>query len=285
MSYLSQVKKATPQPPVVTIIGFPGVGKTSLAATFENPIFIQAENASTVFESVPEELQPAFLPQIPIANKASATKPSEVILAQLRELAQADHGFKTLVFDIVTAMNAMLENEIVMFDEKDAPNIMEAAGGFGKGLVQVAAIHAKIRAACEHLRKAKGMTIVFLAHSGIVKIKNRPDVDPYSTWSIDVPEATRKIYIAGSDAVLYMKTREYVTGAESGKKGDIKKYGRVVSTGERYLIAAGDGVTGYVDAKNRYNMPLEIEVEEGKNPLLQYIPYLNSTTSQQTSEE
>ena len=68
MSFLEQVKKATPQAPVVTIVGFVGSGKSSLAGLFPNAIFIQAENATSVFETMPEELQPAFFPQLPIAN-------------------------------------------------------------------------------------------------------------------------------------------------------------------------------------------------------------------------
>jgi len=48
MSYLEKAKKAEPQAPVLTIVGFPGVGKSTIAALFPAPIFIQAENASTV---------------------------------------------------------------------------------------------------------------------------------------------------------------------------------------------------------------------------------------------
>ena len=64
MSFLEQVKKATPQAPVVTIVGFAGSGKSSLAGLFPNPIFIQAENATSVFETVSDDLQPAFFPTI-----------------------------------------------------------------------------------------------------------------------------------------------------------------------------------------------------------------------------
>ena len=60
MSFLEQVKKATPQAPVITVVGFAGSGKSSLAGLFPSPIFIQAENATSVFETVSDELQPAF---------------------------------------------------------------------------------------------------------------------------------------------------------------------------------------------------------------------------------
>ena len=68
MSFLEQVKKPVPQAPVITIVGFAGSGKSSLAGRFNKPIFIQAENATSVFEHWPEDKQPSFFPQLPSPN-------------------------------------------------------------------------------------------------------------------------------------------------------------------------------------------------------------------------
>lgn len=274
MSYLSKVTKAAPQAPVITIVGFPGVGKSTLAALFPSPIFVQAENATSVFETWPEDKQPAFFPELPQPRAERSVKASDTLLEQLRELATAEHGFKTVVIDAITTLNMLLEQEVVEFDSAGAANIGEAAGGFGKGWLQVAALHAKIRNACEHLRK-KGMAVVFLAHSGVAKVKNRPDTEAYSTWSLDMHEASRKIYVATSDAVLYLKAKEFVIGHQENKKGQTTQLGKVRSTGERVLINSSEGTVGYVDAKNRYQMPQEIDVELGENPILQYIPFFN----------
>jgi hypothetical protein len=72
-------------------------------------------------------------------------KPSEVIFEQLRELMTAQHDFKTVVIDTVTALNALFEAEVVEFDDKGVSNIGEAAGGYNKGYLVVAGIHAKLR--------------------------------------------------------------------------------------------------------------------------------------------
>lgn len=272
MSYLSKASKPTVQAPVLTIVGFPGVGKTSLAALFPNPIFIQAENAGSVFETWSDEDKPTLFPELPAPSAEKERKPSNILLAQLRELITEEHDFKTVVIDAVTTLNTIFENELIEFDENNINNIAEAAGGFGKGYLAVAALHGKVRNACEHLRR-KGIAVIFLAHSGICKVKNRPDVEAYSTWSLDMHEASRKIYVATSDAVLYLKSKEFVMGAEKDKKGNVKSFGKVTSTGERVLIAASEGTIGYVDAKNRYDFPEEIEVEKGSNPLLKLIPF------------
>lgn len=278
MSYLEKVKKATPQAPVITIVGFPGVGKSTLAALFPNSIFIQAENASTVFETWQDGEQPAFLPELPAPNKKKEIKPSEVMLDQLRELVTAEHPYKTVVVDTITSMNGLFESEVVEFDPNGANNIGEAAGGFHKGYLVAAGMHAKIRQACEHLRR-KGITVIFLAHTGVVKMKNRPEAGEYTAYSIDMPEKARQIYIGSSDAVFYLKAREFVMGHEENRKGQTTKYGRVTNTGERVLIASSDGTIGYVDAKNRYSLPEEIDVEKGYNPLLALIPFFNGGKS------
>ncbi len=274
MSILASIKKATPQAPVITIVGFAGSGKSTMAGMFPNPIFVQAENATSVFETWAEDAQPAFLPQLPIPNAKRNIKTSDVLLEQLRELVTQDHEFKTVVFDTITALNLLFEQEVVEFDDKGASNIGEAAGGYNKGYLVVAGIHAKLRAACEHLRK-KGITVVFLAHTGVVKMKNRPDGGEYVAYSLDMPEKSRAIYVSSSDLVGYLKARDFVVGNEENKKGQTTKFGRVTNTGERVLITSSDGTIGYIDAKNRYNLPDEIEVNKGENPLLPLIPFYN----------
>lgn len=280
MSYLSQVKKAAPQAPVITIVGFAGAGKSSLAGLFPNPIFIQAENAATVFETMVGDIQPAFFPQLPSphASAKRTIKTSEVLFEQLRELVTEQHEFKTVVIDTITALNLLFEQEVVEFDNNpNTSNIGEAAGGYSKGYLVVAGMHAKLRAACEHLRK-RGIAVVFLAHTGVVKMKNRPDGGEYVAYSLDMNEKSRAVYVSSSDIVAYLKARDFVTGQEENKKGQTTKYGRVTNTGERVLITSSDGTIGYIDAKNRYSLPDEIEVNKGENPLLALIPFFNQAT-------
>lgn len=271
MSYLAQAAKPTNKPPMITIVGSAGVGKTTLGAMFPNPIFIQAEDGAAVFEAWDEDKQPTLLPAIPKATTRSQ-EAKNTLMNQLRELAAAEHDFKTLVVDSVTSLNVMLEGEIALRD--GVGNVADASGGFHKGYLEVAQWHADFISACDILRKLKGMSIVFLAHTGVEKIKNSPtETTEYAVYGIDMHKKSASLYVTNSDAVLYIIKEEFVTGGETNKKGQTTKLGRVMQTGDRKIITTGDGIVGYVSAKNRYNMPSEIDLENGENPLLSYIKY------------
>lgn len=280
MSFLASAKKASPKPPMMTIIGAPGTGKSTLGALFPSPIFVQAEDGSSVFENWEEDAQPTLLTPLPKAYKDQAgnmkVSTFEVLKQQLREMVTAEHDFKTLVLDANTSMSRMLEAEIALRD--GVGSIGDAAGGFHKGYTELAQWHAEIIYMCSVLRAKRGMAIVFLGHQGIEKVKNRPDdASQYSVYTLDMHKDSAAMYVSQSDAVVYIKKEAFVTGQETNKKGQVTRYGREMQTGGRIIVTSGDGMMGYVSAKNRYGMDNEIPLPLGTNPLLQYVKFFNVT--------
>jgi len=204
-------------------------------------------------------------------------------MAQLRELATAEHDFETLVIDSNTSLNTKMEHQVCK--KYGVTSVADAAGGYFKGYDEVAALHSDFMAACEILRARKNMAIIFLGHSGVQKIKNSPDQgSEYTVHSLDMFHKSAAVYINNSDAVIYIKKEELITGAETNKKGQTTKFGRAMQTGERVLITSGDGLLGYVSAKSRYPTPSEIPLPIGTNPLLPYIAFYNQG-AQSASEE
>lgn len=268
---LSSLTKPITKPPMLTIVGTPGVGKSTLGALFPSPVFIQAEDGSSVFDSWPEDQQPTVFPPLPRASKANKVSTLEALKDQLRALIQQEHSFKTLVVDSVTSLHALFEHEVA--DAYGVDNVADAAGGFHKGYLVVKEYHQEIKTACDYLRDKKGMTIVFLAHAGVEKIKNRPDADEYSVYSLDMNKQSVSVYVALVDGVYYLRQDEFVKGVQTDRKGQTTKLGKVVQTGERILVTSGDGRIGFVNAKSRYPMDAEVPVPHGENPLLQLIPY------------
>lgn len=288
MSFLSKAKKPserTPNPPMIAIVGSPGTGKTSLGGMFPGAIIVQAEDGSAVFESWDEDVQPTILPRLPkaakdeVGNMQRSTR--EGLLSLMDELLSTDHGFQTLVVDSITSLDKLYCHEIALRD--NVATVADASGGFHKGYTEVSGWHADFVYKCEQLRAVKKMAIVFLVHTGIKKIRNRPDAAAdYSVYSMDMDNQALSIYTSQCDAVLYLVKDEFVQGAETNKKGQTTKFGRLLQTGDRKLITTGDGLVGYVNAKSRYQMPPEIQVPQGSNPIMQFIPFYNQKT--QTDE-
>lgn len=269
---LTTLTKPQTKPPMITIVGLPGVGKTTLAALFPNVVIAQAEEGSAVFDSWDEEKMPMLFPPLPRADKRNKESSTiDALLSQMRWLATNDHPYTTFALDSVTSLHTLFEHEVCV--QYDVDNIGEAAGSYGKGYLVVKEMHGKIKEAADVLRARKGMTIVFLAHAGVKKIKNRPDADEYTVYTLDMHEGSVPTYTNLVDAVYYLRQDEYVKGTQTDKKGQTTKFGKIVQTGERILVTSGDGKIGYVNAKTRWPMDSELPVPEGENPLLQLIPY------------
>lgn len=275
MSFLEQLKKPSVKPPIITLVGGAGVGKTTFAATFPKPIVIQGEDAETVFQTYAEEDQPMFFPRI-LAPTEKNHKVLDSVLGQMRALIKEDHDFKTLIVDSVTSLNIFFEQEIVYEDNETLAqrgkslisNVADASGGFHKGYIILKNKHLEIMRAAQYLRDLKGMTIIFIAHNGIERIKNDPsESSEYHLYSLNMHKDSAKIYIDNSDAVLFL-THETIM-----RKDD--KKARVQNTGTRTLIVSGDGKMGYPYAKNRYGLIDDLEVEAKQNPFIQHIPFFN----------
>lgn len=271
--YLEKARKPKIKPPIITIVGAPGQGKSTIGALFPAPIFIQAEQAESTFESWDEEAQPFLLPPIPRSQKSKGISPSRVILEQINELKTAEHSFKTLVIDTVSSLDHLLKSEVT--EKHDAASIAEAAGGFSKGFLELAELHAEIRQEVGRLSALKNMAVVFLCHVDIKKRKNSPDEPEFTHYTLQVEDKCAPFYINFSDAVLFLRSNTFVQGHQSDKRGNTTKFGKIIDTGDRVLVTCSSARPGYPDAKNRYDLEPEIAVDKGENPLLKLIPFFN----------
>lgn len=269
MSLLSQVEKPKEKAPMITIVGSAGVGKTSLAGLFPNSLFVKFEDGTSVFESWDEDVKPSTL------DLTASTDPLADIKSLISELGKTEHEFKAVVFDSITKLNTMMEVKICK--DYEVKNIGEAAGGFQKAFDEVASWHLKFIEWCDYLRKVKNISIIFLSHSDIIRIKQSPDeTSEYHVYGIQMHKKSSVIYRNYCDGVYYLTKEKFITGAETNKKGQTTKFGRATESGNRILVTSGDGKTGYIDCKDRYGLDPEIQVPHGTNPLLTQIKFFNT---------
>lgn len=258
MSILSTAKKPADGPIIATITGDSGVGKTTLAATFPNPIFIRAEDG---LQSVPKDKRPDALP---VLSKV------DDLWEQLTALVREEHSYETLVIDSVTQLETLFADNVIESDPKKPKSLAQANGGYGAGFGAVSALHGRVRKAAKILREKRGMNVVFIAHSDVSTIE-LPDQDPYSRYELRLHKKSVAHYVDNVDLVAYIKLETFTTG-----DGDRKK---AISSGNRIAVCY---TAAAQVSKNRYGISEDIEVAFGVNPFTKYVPSLKANASSAT---
>jgi len=247
MSILKKASKERTNGLIVTLVGSPGTGKTSTAATFPDPFLIRTQG-----EDVPRDI-----PTVP--DSLGVTDSVEDLWEQLKALLQDEHEYKTLIIDSITGLEQMFIQDILSKDPK-AKGINQALGGYGAGPNAVAANHMRVRKAIELLRERRNMNTVFVAHADIGRI-DPPDSEGFNQYTLRLANKSMAPYTDSVDLVGFLRQATILRGEE----GESKK---AVSTGEIIL-------TTYLNpafvSKNRLGIKEDILVEQGKNPLENYI--------------
>jgi hypothetical protein len=251
MSILARISKPADRPVVVTILGDAGMGKTSLAASFPNPIFIRAEDG---LQAIPLETRPDALPLLSGADD---------LWEQLQALITEEHNYKTLVIDSVTALERMFIQYVIDSDPKKPKSINQAMGGYGAGLSAVATMHQRVRKAAGILNERKGMHVVFIAHAETETVE-LPDQDAYTRYSLRLSKKSVAPYVDDTDVVGFIRLRTFTMGDGERKKA--------ISDGTRELVCHA---TASNVSKNRYGITEPLEVSAGSNPLTSFIRSLS----------
>ena len=244
MSYLSQLTKPTSDKPIImTIFGNSGLGKTTLAASFEKPILIPIEDgtASLIGQDV------SIMPR---------PKSQQELLAQIIELAKEEHEFKTLIIDSTSALDTMLVKEVIDSDKQTKKRSLNAVhGGFGSGFSMLSQLHYEIKAYCDKLSKVKNMNIIFISHANDKTI-SPPDGEPYSIITLDMTKQSIDPYVNQVDIVAFVKLEMMVS--------DNKAF----STGKRSICchAVANNVS-----KNRFGIDKGLPFVKGENPFKEYL--------------
>lgn len=257
------IEKPKRRPPFITILGEPGLGKTTLACMFPDAIIIRLEDG---IESVPEQFKPAVMAKV---------ETSDQLEEQIRWVfsARKQHGKKTLILDSITRAETMFEREIVANDPNRPSSINQACGGFGAGPKALGGWHARFRKLLGHLNEKGDMTVIVIAHASTETVEP-PDGDNYTRHTLRLGKHSMAPWVDDVDMVAFIQLQRYVKGAkEGGKNGIGEKAGKALSDGTRELIC--NSRAGNI-SKNRFGIEDAVELphpSKGENPLLSMIPY------------
>lgn len=214
----------------VVIYGTEGIGKTTLAAHFPKPLFIDVEQGSY---------------QINVERFDGITTWADVLEA-IGYVEQNPDSCKTLVLDTADKAEQMLVEQILK--ENKAASIETVGGGYGKGYTMLQERFQKELLFSLDRIIAKGINVVICAHS-IVRTITLPDADPYDHYELKCSKKVSPILKEWADILAFCDYK--ISVVTDGGKGKAK------GSGKRMIHFTHKPT---YDAKNRYGLPDDAEM-------------------------
>lgn len=218
-------------PPRICIYGGHGIGKSTLASKFPEPIFISTEDG---------------IDSLDVTSFPRATKVKDVV-ENIKTLIKEDHKFKTVVIDSVDWLiePLIVTNVEASHDAKDL--------AYGKSQMFVAEEFREILQGLDVLRHKRGMNVVLIAHAAVVKFED-PRTEPYDRYQPKLPNRCNALLQEWADVLAFAAFKVIIKKADAGFNATKS---RGVTTGERLLHFIENPAFA---AKNRYTCPEEIEM-------------------------
>lgn len=218
------------RPQKVIIYGPEGIGKSTLASQFPNPLFVDTEGSTAQL------------------NVRRLDKPSSwtMLLQQIKYVAQNPSVCQTLVLDTADWAEALAIDHVVA--ERNWKSIED--GGYGKGYVYLKEQWAIL---LELLNETvnSGVNTVLTAHSQIKKFEQPDEMGSYDRYELKLDKRTSSITKEWADLILFCNYKTDIITDSKTKKSK-------ATGGHRVMYTAHHPAW---DAKNRHNLPLELDMD------------------------
>lgn len=236
---LASLRTITPtHRPRTLIYGPPGLGKTSLAAEYPAPVFLQTEDSAVA--------------GIKFQSFGHLTSYDDVMEA-VTELYNGEHNFETVVLDTVDALEPLVRAATCKrnnWADIETP-------GYGKGYIACDVEWTDFIKGINALRTDRNMNIVLIGHSEIQRFDD-PQTTSYSRFDFRLHKRAHEMISDEMDCILFINQDPTI---KVDKQGFNKERARAEGGFQRWIYTER---TPTRNAKNRYNMPSQILYEKGK---------------------
>lgn len=219
----------------VVIYGPEGIGKSTFASRFPNPLFIDTEGST-------KEMDVARTPE-----PSSWT----MLMEQISYVAANPDICKTLIIDTIDWAEQMCVEHVCSTHQKNGIEDF----GYGNGYVYTKEEFGRFLNRLSDVVK-KGVHVVLTAHAQMRKFEQPDELGAYDRWELKLGKKTASqispIVKEWADMVLFANYKTYsVAVDDKGKKHKAQGGKRVMYTTHHPCW----------DAKNRYGLPDEMEFD------------------------
>jgi len=220
----------------IVVYGPEGIGKSTFAAQFPDPVFIDTEGST-------KDMDVARLPE-----PSSWT----MIMEEVSEVIKTPSLCRTLIIDTADWAEMLCTTSVC--DKNHKSSIEEF--GYGKGYIYIQEDFGKLLNLLTDVIK-KGINVVLTAHAKMRKFEQPDEMGAYDRWEMKLSKGVAPMVKEWADMVLFCNYKTMVVNVDGqgAQKGKNKAQG-----GKRVMYTTHHSCW---DAKNRYGLPDEMPFEYG----------------------
>lgn len=211
------------------IYGTEGVGKSTLASKFPEPLFLDIEGGTSQLD----------------IRRVEENSTWEDLLSDVTEIFRNPDICRTLVIDTADAAETLCIKHILQkYNQKSIESF-----GYGKGYTYIGEEWNRLMIALDGCID-RGISVTLIAHAKQRKIELPEQTGAFDHWEMKLSKQVAPILKEWADLLLFCNYKTFVVTTESNSK---KAQG-----GKRVMYTSHNPV---YDAKNRYGLPEEMDLD------------------------
>ena len=211
------------------IYGTEGVGKSTLASKFPEPLFFDVEGGTSQLD----------------IRRVEENATWEDLLSDVTAVFRNPSVCRTLVIDTADAAETLCVKHILAkYNQKSIESF-----GYGKGYTMLAEEWYRLMIALDGCIE-KGINVTLIAHAKQRKIELPEQTGAFDHWEMKLSKQVAPILKEWADLLLFCNYKTFVVTTDNNSK---KAQG-----GKRVMYTSHNPV---YDAKNRYGLPEELDLD------------------------